>query len=256
MKTACENCDLLVIAPHTDDAEIGLGGTIATLSGQGRKIWVVDLTRGELATNATPDQRWQEADEASRILGLHGRLQLTLPDGYINATDQKHLNAVVWALRVFRPRMVVSAPDPVRHPDHIATRELVKRAVFLSRLAELPSNPPEFLRWQGGAEVPPAEQKWIVPSFFSVCPDDQKPSLLFDVSEKWQLKEKALACYASQFKRGAGRLATHINDGGFLDKINRRALRWGDRAGTKMAEAFTTENIPVVSTFSDEMQWK
>ena len=112
MKDQDFGCDLLVISPHTDDAEIGLGGTIASLSKKGRRIWVVDLTRGELGSNATSDERWAEAAEASRTLGLAGRLQLNLPDGFINATDRDHLMAVVWALRTFRPRWVVAAPDP------------------------------------------------------------------------------------------------------------------------------------------------
>jgi N-acetylglucosamine malate deacetylase 1 len=250
------NCDLLVVSPHTDDAEIGLGGTIATLAAAGRKVWVLDLTQGELGSNATPDQRWQEAAEASGILGLHGRIQLSLPDGFINSTDPTHIAAVVWALRTFRPQTVVSAPDPVRHPDHIATADLVRRAAFLARLIELQAEAPKYRRWIEGAEIPSPESQWKVPTVLSVCPDDVKPSLLFDISEKWQLKEKALACYASQFKREEGRRNTHINDGDFLRKIERRALCWGDRAGKTRAEAFCTENVPVVDDFSQYFGWR
>lgn len=256
MGSVQNNCDLLVVSPHTDDAEIGLGGTIATLAAKGRKVWALDLTRGELGTNATPDQRWQEAAKASSALGLHGRLQLTLPDGFINATDRLQIGAVVWALRTFRPRIVISAPDPHRHPDHIANAALVKRAVFLARLVELEVKEPEFLRWDGGAEVPETSEKWIVQSLLSVCPDSSTPSLLFDISAKWQIKERALACYESQFHRGSGQRETHINSGSFLEKIQRRALRWGDLAGTERAEAFRTENIPVFEDFSEDFRWR
>ncbi len=250
------NCDLLVISPHTDDAEIGLGGTIATLCGRGRQVWVLDLTRGELGSNATVDQRWQEADQASAILGLTGRIQMDLPDGFINPTDRAQIEAVVWALRTFRPQTLITAPDPVRHPDHIATRALVRRAVFLSRLQQLAVRTPDFRSWEAGAALPQTGSHWIVPGFFSVCPDAEKPSLLFDVTEKWHLKEEALAAYASQFQRAPGRRETHINDGGFLEKIGRRTLRWGDLAGKKRAEAFITESIPVVSDFSDAIEWR
>ena len=256
MNKVQENCDLLVVSPHTDDAEIGLGGTIATLAARGRKVWALDLTKGELGSNATVDQRWQEAAEASGILGLHGRIQLSLPDGFINPADPAHIAAVVWALRTFRPRAVVSAPDPVRHPDHVATADLVRRAAFLARLVELQADAPEHRRWSGGADLPTTESHWMVATVLSVCPDDVKPSLLFDISEKWHLKEKALACYASQFKREDGRRNTHINDGEFLKKIDRRSLRWGDRAGKTRAEAFCTENVPVVADFTDFFGWR
>lgn len=256
MNAAQGKCDLLVISPHTDDAEIGLGGTIATLAAKGRKVWVVDLTRGEMGTNATCDQRWQEAAQASEVLGLAGRLQLSLPDGFINATDRTHIEAVVWALRTFCPRFVVSAPDPVRHPDHVATRELLQRAAFLSRLVKLQVEKPEYLRWEAGAEVPATESQWIVPTVLSVCHHEIKPSVLFDVSAHWHLKEKALACYASQFQRGGGRLETHINDGAFLERIDRRAKAWGNQAGTSRAEAFCTDNTPVIDDFHPEFGWR
>ncbi len=256
MNKVSNKCDVLVISPHTDDAEIGLGGTIATLAAKGRKVWAVDLTRGEMGTNATCDQRWQEAAEASSILGLAGRLQLSLPDGFINATDRSHLEAVVWALRTFCPQFVISAPDPVRHPDHVATRELVQRAAFLARLLKLQVSAPEYLRWEAGAGIPDTENQWIVPTVLSVCPDGEEPSVLFDVSDHWHLKEQALASYASQFLRGAGRLATHINDGGFLEKIERRALRWGNLAGKEKAEAFITDNTPVIDDFAPEFGWR
>ncbi len=249
-------CDLLVISPHTDDAEIGLGGTIATLAARGRKVWAVDLTRGELGTNATCDQRWQEAKAASAILGLHGRVQLSLPDGFINATDRTQIEAVVWALRTFRPEVVISAPDPRRHPDHVATRELVQRAVFLSRLVKLSVDAPQIIRWEEGSEIPSTEDQWIVSSFYSVCSDVHQPSVLFDISEKWGLKEKALACYASQFKRGEGRLDTHINDGGFLQKIEHRAVQWGKRAGKTKAEAFFADDTSHADDFSDDFGWR
>ena len=97
-------CDLLCVAPHTDDAEIGLGGTLRLLADRGRRVWVCDLTRGELASNATPDERWGEAAAASALLGLAGRLQLTLPDGFIADDDPGQTAAVTAVIRALRPR--------------------------------------------------------------------------------------------------------------------------------------------------------
>ncbi len=248
-------CDLLVISPHTDDAEIGLGGTIATLTRKGRRVWVVDLTRGELGSNASADERWVEAAQASQTLGLTGRLQLSLPDGFVNAADREHLIPVIWALRTFRPRWVVSAPDPVRHPDHVATAELVRRAAFLARLTELSADEPEYLRWQDGADVPATADLWIVPTVLSVCPTNGNPSLLFDVTEQWATKENSLQCYASQFQRSNLRRPTMINDGSFLERIQRRARNWGRRAGCQYAEAFCTDAVPVLHDFPD-VEWR
>ena len=150
-------CDLLVISPHTDDAEIGLGGTICQLVNQGRKVWAVDLTRGELGTNATPDERWVEAEKASAVLGLTGRAQLDLPDGFIDGSNRSQIETVVAVIRRLRPRWIVTAPDPVRHPDHQATPDLVGRAAFLARLAALqPNEAPDLGALLGDDERLPA----------------------------------------------------------------------------------------------------
>ena len=88
-------CDLLVVSPHPDDAEIGVGGLLAALCAQGRRVWALELTRGELGTNAEPQERWEESVAAAKVLGLTGRVQLQLPDGFIDANDQGQVAAVV-----------------------------------------------------------------------------------------------------------------------------------------------------------------
>ncbi len=245
-------CDLLVISPHTDDAEIGLGGTIRLLADRGRKVWAVDLTRGELGTNATPDERWQEAAAASEILGLSGRLQLELPDGFISHADRQQVGQVVAVLRSLRPRWVVTAPDAVRHPDHVETPLLVRKAVFMARLQGWQPEMPTCHRWTGGAELPAAAPRWIVESQFGVCPDDGQPAAYFDVTATWEAKLKALACYESQFGRTNGQVTTTINDPSFLEKIERRAHTWGRRAGVPYAEALCADAAPVLSDLTNE----
>jgi bacillithiol biosynthesis deacetylase BshB1 len=245
-------CDLLVISPHTDDAEIGLGGTIRKLADQGRKVWAVDLTRGELGTNATPDERWAEAEQASKVLGLTGRAQLELPDGFIDGTDRLQIETVVAVIRRLRPRWVVTAPDPVRHPDHRATPVLVGRAVFLARLAALQPSEPGGILWSGGEDWPSPGERWETETLLTTCPDDGQPSIIFDVSETLAAKNDALACYASQFARQDGRRATWINDASFLEKIERRAATWGRRAGVTYGEALATPSFPVLDDLPRE----
>jgi len=244
-------CDLLVISPHTDDAEIGLGGTIRLLADQGRRVWAVDLTRGELATNATPEERWVEAGRASVVLGLTGRAQLTLPDGFVDGADRAQVADLVAVLRCLRPRWVATAPDPVRHPDHRATPGLVARACFLSRLAAWQPELPEARYWADGENFGEPVDRWEVEALFAVCADDGEASLLFDVSGTWPAKEQALACYESQFARGERR-PTAINDESFLEKIQRRGRNWGRRAGVRYAEALQSESIPVVTDLPTE----
>ena len=247
-------CDLLVLSPHTDDAEIGLGGTLALLSDQQVTTWVVDLTRGELGSNATVDERWAEAEKASAVLGLTGRAQLELPDGFIDAADPEQLGAVVSVLRSLRPRWVVTAPDPVRHPDHLETPRLVAKACFMAHLANLQPDSPGLRRWEGGAPWPLADETSRIESLFSVCPSREAPSLFFDVTGAWERKMAALACYASQFQPGQDRRPTLINDADFLPRIERRALNWGRRAGCRYAEALQTRTAPVLAGMP-EARW-
>jgi len=245
-------CDLLVISPHTDDAEIGLGGTMRLLADRGRRVWAVDLTRGELGTNATSDERWAEAEQASAVLGVAGRAQLELPDGFIDSTDRDQVAQVVAVIRRLRPRWIVTAPDPVRHPDHQETPPLVARAAFLSRLAAWQPGSPGGRLWAQGAPWPEPVERWETEALWTVCADDGTPAAIFDVSAVWAAKEKALACYASQFARQEGRKATWINDQAFMEKIERRGRTWGRRAGAEFGEAVCTAAHPVLQDLPDQ----
>jgi len=245
-------CDLLVISPHTDDAEIGLGGTMRLLSAKGRRVWAVDLTRGELGTNATCAERWEEAVKASSVLGLTGRAQLGLPDGFIDSTDREQVGQVATVIRRLKPRWIVTAPDPVRHPDHQETPKLVARAAFLSRLAAWKTGAPDGQVWTGGEPWPDPVERWETEALFSVCPDDGTPRIIFDISSTWQAKQDSLACYASQFARKEGRRPTWINDGAFMEKIERRARTWGRRGGMEFGEGLCSLATPVMTDIPTE----
>ncbi|MBU2503015.1 PIG-L family deacetylase [bacterium] len=239
-------CDLLIVSPHTDDLEIGLGGTAALLSGRGRTVWGLDLTRGELGSNATCDERWAEAAEASAVLGLAGRIQLALPDGFIDSRSPEQTAAVAWVVRSLRPRWVATAPDAHRHPDHLETPHLVRRALFMARLAAYQPAPPALRFWEQGARIGPPAETWTCEAQFGVCRDGEEPGLIFDVGAVWEAKVRSLACYRSQFQRGEGRRPTMINDEGFLEKIERRAQAWGRRGGVARGEALCGTAVPVL----------
>ncbi len=247
INTTDPGCDLLVISPHSDDAEIGLGATIALLSQKGRRVWLLDLTRGELATNATPDERWQEAEAAAQVLGVAGRAQLDLPDGFVSEQDSRQLAAVVWALRCLRPHWVVTAPDPVRHPDHVALPGLVNRAVFMSCLATYDPTPVDARFWAQGETFAAPVERWEIGAQLQVCPAGGRPDLIFNVSETWSVKMAALACYPSQFSAASGAVATHINSPEFMARIEQRGRIWGQSARCQWGEALCTRAVPVLT---------
>ncbi len=252
MTVETPRCDVLVISPHTDDLEIGVGGTVRVLANRGHRVWALDLTRGELGTNATVDERWAEAAEASAVLGLAGRLQLELPDGFIDRSAPAQAGQVGAVLRRLCPRWVITAPDAVRHPDHVETPHLVARAVYLARLLSWQPELAGHRVWEAGAALPGAAARWQVETVWRVSADAERASALFDVSAVWSEKLAALACYGSQFGRGDGQRETAINDPAFAEKIERRARAWGRRAGVTMAEALTTEAAPVLTDLPGE----
>ena len=111
-------CDLLVLAPHPDDAELHCGGTIAAQVRQGATVVVVDATAGELGSRGSREDRAREAVAAGEVLGLTGRHNLGLPDGGLLGCQDELLKAIVECLRRHRPRLVLSLHGHARHPDH------------------------------------------------------------------------------------------------------------------------------------------
>ena len=253
--SAAAQTDLLCISPHTDDAEVGLGGALRLFADRGRRVWICDLTRGELGSNATPAERWAEAAAASRELGISGRVQLDLPDGFISAEKHDQIAAVTALIRYLRPRWVVTAPDAVRHPDHVATPALVAKACFMARLARYQVAVTDATWWPDPPPIAEPTQRWEVAALFEVCRDDGRPALIFDVTETWVAKQRALACFASQFERREGRRSTVINDVSFLDKIERRGRAWGYRAGVGYGEALSSTAVPVLTDLPTE-SWR
>ncbi|MBU0743665.1 PIG-L family deacetylase [bacterium] len=245
MNDVAARCDLLCISPHSDDAEIALGGTVRRLADAGRAVWLCDLTRGELGSNGTPELRWREATAAAEILGVAGRLQYDLPDGFISEHDASQVAVVTDVIRRLRPRWVVAAPMPNRHPDHRAVPGLVRKGAFMARLAAwLPAGSGARV-WPEGTPLPEPAGRWECEAVCTVCPPGDRPDAYFDVSGVWEAKIAALRCYASQFEPGAGARTTLINDPAFLQEVERWARGWGFRAGVELAEALRVEAAPV-----------
>jgi len=217
--------DLLVFGPHPDDLEIGLGGCIAKHAALGHTVALCDLTRGELGTNGTPDERVAEAEAARVVLGAVSRDNLGLPDGDIGG-DPSHLREVVTYIRRMKPKTIAAPHGDDRHPDHVAAHRLLTRAAFLSGL-------PRY-----GAAGEKWRPDWVLYYFIN---DSAPPSFVVDVSATYETKRAALACHRSQFDAtGTGGTATRLTSKTFRQLIESRDAQFGALIGVDFAEGVIT----------------
>ena len=135
--------DLLVFGPHPDDLEIGLAGTIARHAAQGYSVGLCDLTRGELGSNGTPEERMHEADNAAKVLGAAWRENLGWPDGGI-VPSADHLRTAIDLIRRHQPKAIAIPYWDDRHPDHGAASRVLDLAIFQSALRRLVSDAPAW----------------------------------------------------------------------------------------------------------------
>ncbi|MBA3846931.1 MAG: bacillithiol biosynthesis deacetylase BshB1 [Planctomycetes bacterium] len=229
-------CDLLVLMPHPDDAEIALGATIARHVRLGASVVVVDATRGEMGSRGSADERQREAEAAARVLGLAARENLGLRDGHLQAEDLAARTLVVDCLRRHRPRVVLTFCDRARHPDHVAFSRLVRPAIKAAALHALPT--------PSGAPAHSGMRLWLGEAELRIDPDFLVPA----TDEDWQRKIAALRCYSSQLhKPGSSGPETTIAGPAFIDWIEARGRAWGREAGAPYAEAFLAgDDLPRV----------
>jgi len=192
--------DALAIAPHPDDAETQMGGTLAKLADRGLRLLIVDLTTGEPAEFAEPGVRAAQAEQAARILGVD-RINLGLQDRLLADTTEVRLE-VARVIRQYRPRWVFGIGEACAHPDHAAATGLTRAAVFLARLGQWERVP--------GGERLASQAPWAVERlFFPHCkmePPWTDFAFAVDVSAVYERKRRALAAYQSIFRPEGDRL--------------------------------------------------
>ncbi len=226
--------DIAAICAHPDDAEITMGGTIALESARGRRIAMVDLTRGESGSRGTPETRAAEAVEGARILGVAHREALGLPDSGLVSTPEQR-DVVVEALRRLRPRVVFVQHWSQRHPDHAAASRLVYDAAFV---AGLRAYRPEL-----GVAFRPAKLVYA-PSVTEA--EEVAPSFVVDITSVWAIKMQAVEAFGSQFKKAEGENVRLPFDG-FRQAAELTARRAGQRIGVEFGEAWVTREPLVVT---------
>jgi bacillithiol biosynthesis deacetylase BshB1 len=216
------NLDLLVVAPHPDDAEIGVGGTLLAAQAQGLKTGVLELTSGEPTPQGSPEIRARETAAATAILKLAWRDNLGLPNRSLEATLEAR-RAVAGIFRKTRPRIIFAPYWEDVHPDHVAAGELIDAARFWAKLSKSDL---------AGEPYWPPRIYYYFSIHLRIHP---KPSFVFDISEQLAAKMQAVGCYESQFVTGKSREFPTA-----LDDIRDRARYWGWTIGTQYGEPFVS----------------
>ncbi|MGZ3766561.1 MAG: bacillithiol biosynthesis deacetylase BshB1 [Mucilaginibacter sp.] len=235
--------DILVLPVHPDDAELGCAGTILKEMSLGKKVGVVDLTRGELGTRGSAETRSLEATKAAEILGLAVRDNLSLPDGFFQNTQEYQLK-VVEAIRRFRPEIIITNAYHDRHPDHGRASELVEAASFLSGLRKIETS------FDGKVQ-----EAWRPKLVLHFIQDNYiKPDILIDVTAHWDKKIESIRAFGSQFFNpdwGEEEPQTYISSPDFIKVVEARAREYGKSIGVKYAEGFTSKKILGVDNLFD-----
>jgi bacillithiol biosynthesis deacetylase BshB1 len=221
--------DILVIAAHPDDAELGCGGTIAKLISQGHKVGILDLTQGELGTRGTPEIRKAESEESSRILGLTVRVNLGLRDGFFQNVASDQLPIVI-AIRKYKPEIVLANAVQDRHPDHGRAAGLIYDACFMAGLVKVETS-------DEGKQQRPWRPKNV---YHFIQSQSLRPDFIVDISDHWETKIKSIRAFKSQFHDpSSSEPETYISNPGFLKMIEARAIEHGHAVGVKYGEGFT-----------------
>ena len=214
--------DLLVFGPHPDDLEIGAGGTVAKHAAMGLRVGLCDLTAGEMGSNGTVEKRLAEAEDARKVLGAVWRLNLRWPDRAIGSEPKQGL-AATELIRQVRPKAIALPYWSDRHPDHEAASRVLTEAIFNAGLRRFK------------AEGEPWKPEMTSYYFIN---ESTQPSFVVDVSQHYEIKRRALACHASQFRPSAGGAQTRLTSPRFMTLIESRDAQFGVLAGVDFAEGF------------------
>ncbi|TDX01136.1 bacillithiol biosynthesis deacetylase BshB1 [Dinghuibacter silviterrae] len=228
--------DILAIGVHPDDVELCASGTLMMEKLRGKKVGVVDLTRGELGTRGTAELRLKEAARAAAILDLDVRENLGMADGFFKI-DEEHQRKVIRALRKYRPEIVLTNPLEDRHPDHGRAGKLVAESCFLSGLRKV-----ETLDDEGKPQA-----HWRPKYVFHFVQDRYyTPSFVYDISPVMERKIEAIKAYSSQFfstEYKEDEPQTYISTPEFLNAIIGRLQMYGKMIGVPYAEGFISEKM-------------
>lgn len=233
--------DILAIGAHPDDVELACAGTLAKEISRGKKVGILDLTRGELGTRGSAEIRDQESAKAAQILGVEFRHNLKFRDGFF-INDEKHQLEIIKIIRKYRPEIVLTNAVKDRHKDHGKGSELTSTACFLSGLRRIET---EYEGVQQEAWRPKQVLHYIQWQ-------DLEPDVVVDISGFINKKLEAVQAYQSQFfNKDNKEPATPISTNNFLQSVEYRAQNLGRLIFKEHAEGFNTERYPAVDSIFD-----
>jgi len=234
--------DLMVLTVHPDDAELGAGGTIAKYVAEGKKVGIIDLTRGELGTRGTAKTRAEEAHAAAAILGVTVRENLGLPDGFFK-NEEEAQRIIIQAIRKYTPEIVITNALDDRHPDHGRASKLVNDSLFLAGLRRIETVDNGVLQeaFRPRLQLQLIQDKYI------------QPDIILDITEYWDKKEQSILAYKTQFNSLSSDDGpqTYISNPDFIESTKGRAQEFGRNIQVKYAEAFTSRKLLGVKDLFD-----
>lgn len=223
--------DILAFGAHPDDVELAASGTLLAHSALGKKVGIVDLTRGELGTRGSAELRDKEAAESSRILGLDVRENLRMRDGFF-VKDETHLLKVIEMIRKYRPEIVLANSEFDRHVDHGRAAGLVHEACFLSGLRKIET----MHKGQDQEAWRPRAVYHYIQDYYT------KPDIIFDITPFYQKKLESIKAFSSQFfSEDSTEPVTPISTSDFIEFLEARARQFGRLINTTYGEGFTVK---------------
>ncbi|MBB5439096.1 bacillithiol biosynthesis deacetylase BshB1 [Pedobacter sp. AK017] len=225
--------DLLVLAVHPDDAELGCSGTIVKHIAMGKKAGIIDFTRGELGTRGTAETRDEEAADSAKIMGLHVRENLRFRDGFFK-NDEAHQLEVIRMIRKYQPEIVLTNALHDRHPDHGRAGDLAEEACFLSGLAKINTALDGAAQ---GAWRPRLVLQYIQDRYI-------KPDVIVDITPYFETKLAAIKAFKTQFfNPDLDAPDTYISSPEFFESVIGRAREFGKTVGGTYGEGFTSRKL-------------
>jgi len=233
--------DILAIGAHPDDVELGCGATLAKEISKGKKVGILDLTRGELGTRGSAEIRDNESARAATILGAVLRENLAFRDGFF-VNDELHQMEVIKMIRKFKPEIVLCNAIRDRHIDHGKGSSLVSDACFLSGLTKIKTI------FDGKTQ-----EAWRPKQVYHYIQwENLKPDFVVDVTGFIDLKMEAVQAYGSQFyDPNSKEPSSPISSKNFLESVSYRAKDLGRLIGREYGEGFNAERFVGVASLDD-----
>jgi N-acetylglucosamine malate deacetylase 1 len=240
--------DILAIASHPDDVELGCSGALLMEIRNGKKVGIVDLTQGELGTRGTIETRAEEACRSAQLLGVSVRENAKLADGFFQ-NDREHQMKLIPFIRKYQPDIILANAPEDRHPDHGRASRLIVDAAFLSGLHKIETKD----------EKGKNQHAWRPKYVFHFIQDRYlEPSFVIDITDVFEQKLESIKCFASQFYTGETNddeePQSYISTPDFFDSVIARARMMGKKIGVKYGEGFITEKTIGFKNFESFIQ--